>query len=257
MDTTDHLKHPAPERKTPLLNRVLNRFREARDEYYEVLEAGRSHAAAQTQRRELVGGTDSHRRKGESRGLQDAEGSTVDCVRKAKDGTSEQKEKGHHQRRHRSREKAHEGPDHRGRRKHTKPHARNRPHRKHHDPALQDGMGTAHLVERLVHRVEKSSGDKSVQVECLQDAAQRLLRIAEERGRSGSATNSSTTAVAEGLAGAEALLEGVISSERRSGRRGDDGRTEEDVGAHPPGSEAEERERRGYSPLSVGSEEEE
>ncbi|MCJ1391452.1 hypothetical protein MMC18_004316 [Xylographa bjoerkii] len=210
MDTTALSNQPLPTSKPPLLTRIRERLREARDEYFEYIETEQNRAAVQKPPQKQARKDHPHRHDSEPTETHGAD-INANAVASAKsdeigrtrdtDSGHERKEKNQHKaRRHHNRDgknNPHQEPDNRGRHKHIKPDHRKHPHGKHKAPALQESTDTKYLVERLVRRVEKGIEDEVMRVEYLQDAAQRLHRIAEERGKSASDTRS-TNNMAEG-----------------------------------------------------------
>ncbi|MCJ1287544.1 hypothetical protein MMC26_006896 [Xylographa opegraphella] len=161
----------------PLLTLIKDLLRDARDEYLEHIAARQARDAAQSPTQ----------KQADTQTALTAQ--NLERLPKAgTDPSPEREAKDEHKRRrrHRSRNRKpnhHEDPDNRDRRKHTNPdHGRTR-HRKHKTTHPPSDTDPHHLVSRLVRRLEKGVQDESSQVEYLQDAAQRLLHLADEKGR--------------------------------------------------------------------------
>ncbi|MCJ1399142.1 hypothetical protein MMC11_002344 [Xylographa trunciseda] len=196
MDTTVPPNQASRTSKPPLLTRIRERLRDARDEYIEYIEEGQNRAAAQRRPKRQSREDHSQRHKSEqtetggverntnaATGTQSHESSPTKVANSGHERKENEQHKKEHSRDMKS--KSQQEPDNRGHRKHKKPAHHRPPHEKHKPSALEEvATSTEHLVERLVRRIEKGIHDESVQVEYLQDAAQRLFRIAEGKGKS-------------------------------------------------------------------------
>ncbi|MCJ1433841.1 hypothetical protein MMC27_003206 [Xylographa pallens] len=248
METTTPTNQLPSTGKPPLLTRIRDRLRDARDEYLEHIEAGQTRATAHRPPQKQARRNHPQRHDNQPTGPQDAD-SNAPAALTAKnlelhqtrhtDPGDERKAKEAHKHRHHShhrKDHPHQEPDHRARHKHTNPDPRKHPHGNHKTSHSQEGTDTAHLVERLVRRLEKGIEDESTQVEYLQDAAQRLFRIAEQKGKCVSSSDPPTD-IAAGGAGeasrntgpthgfvedvAAELLEQAKKLEEGAARRGD------------------------------------
>ncbi|MCJ1417916.1 hypothetical protein MMC32_004261 [Xylographa parallela] len=236
--------------KRPLMTRIRDRLRDARDEYREHIEAGHTRAAAQRPRQKQANRNHQQQHDSEPTEPHDAarnvpaaltaQNLELHQTRHAEPG-DERKAKEPHKHRHHShhrKDHPHQEPAHRARHKHPNPDHGKHPHGKHRTSHSQEGTDTAHLVERLVRRLEKGVEDESTQVECLQDVAQRLFRIADEKGKRVSNTKPPTDDAAEGTGEAsrntgpihdsveneaDELIEQAKQLEEGAARRGDRG----------------------------------
>ncbi|MCJ1382368.1 hypothetical protein MMC17_005481 [Xylographa soralifera] len=195
MDTTTPSSQLSSKGKPPLLTRIKDRLRDARDEYLEHIETGQTRAAAQRPPQKQTRKTHPQRHDNEPTEPHGADRNTLAALtaknlelhqRRHTDSGNGRNEKPHHKRQHHSRSRnnhAHQEPDPRGHRKHTNPTHQKHPHGQHKPFHSQEPTDTNYLVERFVRRLEHGIEDESAQVEYLQDAAQRLLRIAADKGK--------------------------------------------------------------------------
>ncbi|MCJ1319381.1 hypothetical protein MMC15_004717 [Xylographa vitiligo] len=276
MDTTTPYTQLLSPGKPPLLTRIRNRLRDARDEYVEHIEAGQTRATAETppQKQSTRHHPQRHGNKPtEMHGaLTDARAAlttkNLELLHpRDTDAGHERKAKDPPKRRHHNR---HQDPDPGPRRKHTPPsHHGKRPRRKHKPPYPHEAPDQHHLVSRLVRRLEKDIASESAQASYLHSAAQQLFRLADEKGkRAGSTvpsadnaaegageasrdagpTDEFVEAVAEELGEARWLEEGIV---RKGGRRRPEGFVRGGSGG------SMRRGGGGGSVSSLGSEEEE